>query len=188
MRRVLKISCFFAMLAFLSLNAASQSRSSVIERKIITDFEQRAKRYADLRQLLGKRLPKLSVDATPEQIQANKIGLQKSVQAARRRSKAGELFTPAAARLIRDSIKNEFKGWERAELRQTVLEADTKGVPLKINIPYPESKELVEMSPTLLLSLPELPKPLRYRFIGRSLALLDRDSALIIDFMKDALP
>ena len=98
------------------------------------------------------------------------------------------MFTPAAARLIRALIKSEFKGWERNELRKTVLEADNKGVPLKINLPYPESKELVEMSPILLLSLPQMPKQLRYRFIGRGLAILDRENALIIDFMRNALP
>jgi len=86
-------------------------------------------------------------------------------------------------------IVNEFKGtWEGSELRSNVLEAETQGAVVKINAVYPDSAELVEMPPSLLLSLPALPKALRYRFIGRSLVLMDRDNALIIDYMTNALP
>ena len=56
------------------------------------------------------------------------------------------------------------------------------------NAAYPEDKELVQMPPPLLLALPQLPKDLRYRFIGRSLVLMDRDGALILDVMRNALP
>jgi hypothetical protein len=73
-------------------------------------------------------------------------------------------------------------------LRETVLEADTKGVPLKVNYPYPETKEFVEMPPTLLLRLPQLPKQVRYRFVGRHMLLVDRENGLIVDYMLDALP
>lgn len=179
---------FFAMIACFSMGTNGQTPLSKTEKKIVADFEKRAKAYSDLRERLRGQMAKLSKDATPEQIAANKSTLQKSVQAARINAKQGDLFTPDAARSIRSIIKKEFKGYERAELRQSVLEADTKGIPLKVNAPYPESKELIEMSPALLLSLPQLPRPLRYRYIGRSLAILDRDYALIIDFMKDALP
>jgi hypothetical protein len=66
--------------------------------------------------------------------------------------------------------------------------SDTKGVPLRINYPYPESKELVEMPPALLLDLPQIHETLRYRFIGRSLVILDRDISIIVDFMREGLP
>lgn len=73
-------------------------------------------------------------------------------------------------------------------MRETVLEADTKGVPLRVNYTYPETKELVEMPPTLLMKLPLLPKQVRYRFVNRHLLLVDRENSLIIDYMLDALP
>ncbi|HLM02369.1 MAG TPA: hypothetical protein VK400_15060, partial [Pyrinomonadaceae bacterium] len=72
--------------------------------------------------------------------------------------------------------------------RESVLEADTKGVAVKINFPYPDSKEQVEMPPRLLLNLPQLPKQLRYRFVGINLLLLDRENGLIVDYMTNALP
>lgn len=180
---------FLALWTFASTQIAiAQNVLSPQDKKIISDFEQRAKEYTKLRESLEEKLPKLSKDATAEQIEAHKAALQKSVQSARVGAKQGEIFTPAATELIRKIIKEEFKGKERIELRETVLEADTKGIPLKINFPYPDSKEQIEMPPTLLLALPQLPKQLRFRFVGRSLLLVDRENALIIDYMTNALP
>ena len=42
--------------------------------------------------------------------------------------------------------------------------------------------------PTLLAKLPQLPKEVRYRFVGRNMLLVDRESNVIIDYMPDALP
>jgi len=188
MKRVRRSCGILSIIASCIIGSYAQTPLSANDKKVVSDFENRAKAYVDLREKLRHQLPKLSKDATPEQIQANKTALQKSVQAARINAKQGNVFTQSATLLIRSVIKAEFKGYEGAELRKTVLEADTKGVPLKVNVPYPETKELVEMSPALLLTLPQLPKELRYRYIGRSLVILDRDNALIIDFMKNALP
>ncbi len=44
------------------------------------------------------------------------------------------------------------------------------------------------MPPTLLLKLPQLPKQLNYRYVGRNLMLVDTDNNIIIDYMLDALP
>lgn len=74
------------------------------------------------------------------------------------------------------------------ELRKTIFEAENKTVPLRINYPYPQSKEYTEMPPKLLLQLPQLPKELRYRFVGTNMLLVDRENNLIIDYMINALP
>jgi hypothetical protein len=193
MKSVKKYYSIFVILALFAFangqTTVSQSAAlSPQDKKIIEEFELRAEAYSKLRESVEKKLPKLSKDATPEQIQAHKASFQKSVQQKRRGFRQGDIFTPAAAQLIRTIIKNEFKGKERVELRQTVLEGDTKGVPLKINYPYPETKELIEMTPTLLLALPQLPKQLRFRFVGSNLLLVDRENGLIVDYMTKALP
>jgi hypothetical protein len=169
-------------------NVAAQNGLSPQDKKIIADFEKRAKDYSKLREGIEEKLPKLPKDATAEQIEAHKVTFQKSVQTARNGAKQGDLFTPSTAVLIRKIIKNGVQGKDRVELRKTVLEGETKGIPLKINFPYPESKEVVEMPPMLLLTLPQLPKQLRYRFVGRSLLLVDRENGLIVDYMMNALP
>jgi hypothetical protein len=162
---------------------------SAAEQQMVSAFEKRVKEYVSMREGLEGKLPKLSKDAKPEEIEAHKAALQKRVQAARAGAKQGDVFTPAAAQLIRATIKDEFKGKERQELRKEVLvEAENKTVAVRVNYPYPETQELLEMPPTLLLRLPQLPKQVRYRFVRGNLLLVDRENGLIIDYMTDALP
>jgi hypothetical protein len=159
------------------------------DKQVVAAFESRVKEYVKLRESLENKLPKLSQDAKPEQIEKHKIAFQEIVRSARSGAKQGSIFTPEAANFIRTTIKGEFKGADRQELRKTVLvEADTKAVPLRVNYPYPESEELLEMPPTLLLKLPQLPKQVKYRFVGRNMLLVDRENGLIIDYMLDAVP
>jgi len=159
------------------------------DKLVFAAFEKRVKEYSKLREDVAGKIPKLSKEAKPEEIEAHKKQFQERVRTARSAAKHGDLFTPEAAVLIRAIIKDEFKGRERVELRDTVLrESDTKAVPLRVNYPYPESQELLEMPPTLLLRLPQLPKQLRYRFVGHNLLLVDRENGLIVDYMTNALP
>ncbi|HLL15253.1 MAG TPA: hypothetical protein VK388_09330 [Pyrinomonadaceae bacterium] len=161
---------------------------SVKDRRLVVDFRERVKDYTKMREAIELKMPKLAKESTPEQIQAHKTEFEARVRAARTGAKRGELFTPGIAAFIRKTIKSEYKGRELVELRQAVLEADNKGVPLRVNYTYPESKELVEMSPALLLKLPHLPKQVRYRFVGRNMLLVDRENGLIVDYMLNALP
>jgi hypothetical protein len=111
-----------------------------------------------------------------------------AVRKARVHSKQGDLFDRELAGYIRTTIRSEFKGTDRRDIRESILDAETKGVPLRVNYPYPETKELGQVPPTVLLSLPELPRHLKYRFVGRHLLLLDRENGLILDYMLNALP
>lgn len=179
------IACCAAAVAQTPTTAAL----SPADKQTADAFEKRVKEYTKLRESLEEQMPKLSTEAKPEEIQTHKQQFQDRVRAARAGAKHGEIFTPEAQALIRRIIKDEFKGRERAEFRETVLkEADTKGVPLRVNYPYPESGELLEMPATLLLRLPQLPKQVRYRFVGRNFLLVDRENGLIVDYMTNALP
>jgi hypothetical protein len=168
--------------------ATAQNGLTPADQKIVDDFEKRSKDYSNMRESLETELPKLPKDATPEQIEAHKAAFMKAVQNSRRAAKHGEIFTPDAARVIRAIIAGEYRGKDRAELRKMVMDAEVKTVPLKINFPYPEETEQLEMPPALLLKLPQLPKQLRYRFVGQNLLLVDRENGLIVDYMSNALP
>jgi len=161
-----------------------------IDNKPVADaFGKRVKDYVKLRESIEEKMPKLSKEAKAEEIEVHKKQFQDAVRAARAGAKQGDMFTPDAAALIRAIIKDEFKGRDRIELRKTVLvESEVKAVPLRINYPYPEVKEQLEMPPTLLLRLPQLPQQIRYRFVGRNMLLVDRENGLIIDYMTEALP
>ncbi|MGI9067958.1 MAG: hypothetical protein ACR2HX_16345 [Pyrinomonadaceae bacterium] len=177
-----------AMLAKAQETSDVQGRVSPADEKTIAAFRARVRKYTKRREAIEAEMPKLSKEATPEQIRTHRTELGGKVRAARAGAKRGEVFTPAIARYIRSTIRDTLKGAERAEFRKTVLEAETKGVPLKVNYTYPEDKELVQMPPTLLLKLPQIPKQVRYRFVGRNLLLVDRENDLIVDYMFNALP
>lgn len=181
---------FFAIGIFIYPTALwGQTTCSLPQAATISEFEIKAKAYSKLREGIESQLPKLPKDATAEQIETHKTIFQKAVQAAISNNKQGFIFTPDSAQLIRNIIKKEFTGKERTELKKfLIIEAETKGIPLKVNFPYPEAKEQLEMPPTLLLNLPQLPKQLRYRFVGNNLLLVDRENGLIIDYMINAVP
>jgi len=182
------IVCAFILFVVSTAFTHAQTKLSPAERKQISEFEKRANAYIKLREKVKTAAPPLKKDATAAELEAYKDGLQKAVIAARSNAVQGQIFTPQVSPLIKRLIKTSLVDFEKSEVRKTVLEADTKGVPIKVNAVYPESKELVEMPPPLLLALPQLPKDLRWRFIGRSLALVDRDGSLIIDYLPNALP
>ncbi|MFN6962911.1 MAG: metallophosphoesterase family protein [Pyrinomonadaceae bacterium] len=174
--------------ALLAGTASAQSAFVANDRTIASRFENDAKGYVKLREQVERRLPRLPKRASPEQIQAHKAAFMTAVQNARAGASQGQIFTPEAAALVRRVIAEQFKGRDSVELRTKVFEAENKGVPIKVNVAYPESKELLDTPPTLLLALPQLPKQLQYRFVGNYLLLVDRENQLIVDYMGDALP
>jgi hypothetical protein len=173
----------------------SQGSSSVVQTQFTQEqkeafalFDKRVKEYIEQREKVRKQLPKLAKEATPEQIQAYQVNFANALRAARVNAKPGDLFAPFIAEHIRRLIKGEYHGTDRAKLRKTVLEAETKGVPLRVNHPYPDTKEFTQIPPPLLLKLPQLPKEVKYRFVNYHLLLVDSDNDLIIDYMTKALP
>lgn len=167
---------------------ATQDRPVTGNERVVAKFEGDVKGYARLRELLEERLDKLPKDATPEQIKAHKTAFEEIVRKNRPGAKQGDIFTPQAARYIRNLIKREYRGQKLKELREEIMEAETQGVAVRVNYTYPESKELTQIPPTLLLKLPQLPKQVKYRFVGRHLLLVDRENGLIVDYMLNALP
>lgn len=141
-----------------------------------------------MRNRIKAKGPRLSKDSTPEQIAAFEKASSESLRAARAGAKPGDLFTPEVAQFIRTTLKSDFKSAEKKEIRKVVLEAEAARAPLRINYPYPDSSEFVGMPAKVLLRLPQLPKEVKYRYVGHNLFLVDTDNSLIIDYMLDALP
>lgn len=157
--------------------------------KVITsEFENRVREYTRRREALESELPQLSKQATAEEIAAHKSALLKKVLADGKAARRGYIFTPEAEKLIRSIVTGQYAARDRMELRKELAEAENKTVAVKVNAVYPEAAELVEMPPTLLLALPQLPKQVRYRFVGTNLLIVDRENHLIVDYMTNALP
>ena len=158
------------------------------EKAVIAAFENQVKEYVKLRKKVRENVPKLSKDSTPEQIEAYRTSLVESMRNARKGAKRGEIFLPEVGAYIRRTLKEEFKGKDRKEIRDIAFETELTGVVLRVNYPYAQTAELSEMPATLLAKLPQLPNEVRYRFVGNNMILVDRESNLIIDFMPDAVP
>ena len=196
MRQQKKHNTFFAIAAaaVISLAVSAQTTQQTPEvpakyKQAVATFEQHVKDYVKLREGLEDKLPKLPQDSKPEQIEAHKVSFQETVRTARTGAKHGDVFSPSVAEYIRATIRDRVQGAREAGVAPDRLSRPRrKGVTVRVNYPYPESKELVEMPPTLLLRLPQLPKQVRYRFVGRNLLLVDRENGLIIDYMPNALP
>src|SRR5687768_9643263 len=158
------------------------------EKRLFADFDQRVKDYLEQRKAVAKKLPSLSKESTPAEIEAYQKNFVERLRAMRAGTKPGYIFIPAFNTYVRRTIQTEFPPKDKAEIKQTILEAENKAVPLKINYPYPESQELTQMPPTLLLKLPTLPKEVKFRFVKKHLLLVDTDNGLIVDYALNALP
>lgn len=182
------LSIFSAASIGAQTTATTEVKLTPQEKQLIANFDRRVKDYLKQRDRVKKKLTPLSKESTPEQIEAYQQAFVSGLRGMRAGTKPGYIFIPAFTQFVRTIIQTEFPPRDKKDVKQTILEADTKGVPLKVNYPYPETKELSEMPATLLLKLPQLPKEVKYRFVGRHMLLVDSDNSLIVDYTLNALP
>ena len=168
--------------------ATAEVKLTPQEKQLVANFDRRVKDYLKQRGAAKKKLTPLSKDSTPQQIEAYQQAFIAALRSMRAGTQPGYIFRPEFTQYVRTIIQTEFPARDKAEIKQSIMEADTKGVPLKVNYPYPETKELAEMPATLLLKLPQLPSEVKYRFVGRHLLLVDSDNSLIVDYTLNALP
>jgi hypothetical protein len=154
--------------------------------KVGADFEQRAKHYLDWREKTVGKTP--SPANSPEKIIAARRKLANKVRVGRAGAKQGEVFSPEIADYFRRQIAATFNGGHGKQIRSSLRHSEPTEMQLQINQSYPEKVALQSTPPTLLLNLPELPKGLEYRILGRELVLRDSDANIIVDYVPNALP
>lgn len=153
--------------------------------KAVADFQQRAKEYLDWRNKIGKRP---SAGNSPEKIIAARRDLANNVRVGRAGAQRGEVFSPDIADYFRRQIAATLNGRHGKRIRSSLRHSEPTEMELQINQSYPEKVALQSTPPTLLLNLPELPKGLEYRILGRELVLRDSDANIIVDYLPNALP
>jgi hypothetical protein len=154
--------------------------------KLVADFEQRAKQYLDWREKTVGKTP--SPANSPEKIVAARHELATKVRVARAGIRQGEIFTPEIADYFRREITATLNSGHGKQIRSSLRHSEPTEMQLQINQSYPEKVALQSTPPTLLLNLPELPKGLEYRILGRELVLRDSDANIIVDYVPNALP
>lgn len=186
-RTAIRGSLISVHLLLAALTALAQSPApGSNDAKVVADFEQRAKQYLDWREKTVGQTP--APANSPEKIVTARRELANKVRVARAGAKQGELFTPAITGYFRHEITATFNGRHGRHVRSSLRHSEPIEMELQINQSYPEKAPLQSTPPTLLLNLPELPKGLEYRILGRELVLRDSDANIIVDYIPNALP
>ncbi len=153
----------------------------------IQGFEARLKDYLALHRKLEATLPKLSKEATPQDIDKNQRALGGLIKSERAGAKRGDFFTPGMQSIVRRMIDALLKGQGKA-IENSIMD-ENPGVPaLQINDRYPDKVPLSTMPPQVLETLPKLEEDLEYRFIGKKLVLLDTHAHIVVDMTENVLP
>jgi len=166
-----------------------------VETEAVKKFNARVKAYMELQKRVSSNVPPLTTTETPATIAIRTKALANGIQLARANAKAGDIFSPQVARGFRQIIRGELHGKAGAPSRETVKignpteeEGAAGKIVLAANVSYPDKAPRSSVPPNLLLNLPQLPKGLEYRFLGRHLILLDSMSNLIVDYLLDVVP
>jgi hypothetical protein len=175
--------CLLLALANLVAQAAGNNKQD----PILNDFEARVNKYLELRKKEAGSSPRPTHSAN--KLEQNRSQMARKVQIVRSEAKQGDIFTPEISNYFRQQISASLAGPNGRKVRASLHHAEpVDGVALKVNGPYPQGIPRQSIPPTLLSSLPRLPKELEYRIVGRNLALHDTASDLIVDFISDAIP
>lgn len=191
MRACIRLATLGAFLISLSLpaDAASQQQTPRVNPNaaVISAFMKRVDAYVAVHKKHEDTLPKLSKDATPQQIDQHQRALLTLMQEARKNARPGELLTPAMQRVIRNLLRPIFAGQAGLQIKNEILDKEYKGdVKVAVNGRYPDEVPISTMPPQVLEGLPKLPEELEYRFIQHTLILFDPHAHIIADYMVRA--
>ena len=173
-----------ALLAHVSAVNALQKPAANPDAVLLADFKDRIDKYVELRNKADDSAPPLKKTPAAAEIRTAQNALTERVGAARTGAKHGDIFTPEITAHFRRLLHPELKG---AGAKQLIKDDNPGNFPFKVNAPYPEKEPLSTVPPTVLASLPQLPKDIEYRFVGNHLILRDARANLIIDYIPNAV-
>jgi hypothetical protein len=152
------------------------------------EFTKRVDEYVTLHRKLEGTLPKLSKEATPQEMDDYQRGLARLIVNARANARQGDIFTTPIRAYFRRQIAVAFAGADGRKLRSSIMEENVGPIKLAINDRYPDTVPLATMPPQVLSALPRLPEELEFRFIGERLILFDVHAHIVVDLIERALP
>ena len=152
------------------------------------DFLGRVNAYIKLRSSLEATLPKLKPTDQPDKLADHEKSLSAKILDARKNARQGDIFTKEISAQFLQQIREEFRGPQGHEARQTIRQGEPVDLPVHVNQVYPRALPHTTVPPTLLLKLPKLPQGIEYRIIGRAFVVYDVRARMVIDFIPGALP
>jgi len=162
---------------------------SAQEKDLLKNFLKQTKDYINKEHALPADNLKPTTDIAV--LDQQRLALRQALQQARPNAKQGDLFTPPVADLFRKILTQTLSGRTGAKVKASLNHAEpTAPANLSVNSAYPNAsgQPIQSVPPTLLQSLPVLPKGLEYCIAGKTLALRDTDANMVVDFLPNALP
>jgi hypothetical protein len=155
----------------------------------LADFKTRVEAYMDLRKQAASEAPPLKESEDAAKIKAAKDALAARIRTLRASAKHGDVFTPQITAKLRTLVAPELKGQD-GEDAKAILKDDAPApadIPFKVNAKYPDDVPVPTVPANVLVALPTLPDPLRYRIIGKHVILLDEDADVIVDYAMNVV-
>ncbi len=148
----------------------------------LAEFRRRVQDYASLRSRLEQGLPPLVVTINPDDIERFEHSLARRIRGARE-SRRGQIFLPAMEGQLRRMLEIRADPATIA----AIMDDGPAEFDLDVNETYSKERALATMPVNLLLLLPDLPRDIEYRFVGRHFILRDVRANIIIDEIPFAL-
>ena len=171
-----------------SASAPQAAAGPPAEAAPIKEFHDAIANYLALRNNLRKEVSGPVKDSTSSQLNNASDALAGAIERARAKAQVGTIFSEPVAAIIKRRIADAARA---EKLRSALAEIDDEGaassVP-KVHLRLPVSEQLATMPPSLLVVLPQLPRELEYRILGRHLVLRDVDASLVLDYIPGAVP
>jgi hypothetical protein len=150
-------------------------------------FLDRIQEYVTYHDNVEKMVPRLRETPDPEEIAKREAALAAAIIKQRPNAREGDFFIKEFQPYLVQIIKEDFAKRPVEDRKALVVELP-KNVPVKVNAVYPTTLPLATFPPKLLAALPELPKELEYRIVGRHLILRDVTANVVVDLMRDVFP
>ena len=167
---------------------AGKTAPTVNERGAATKaFLDRIGEYVSFHNNVEKMVPPLKETANPEEISKREAALGAALIKQRPDAKEGDFFIKQFQPYLVRTIKDDFGKRSAADRKAIVVELP-KNLKIAVNMVYPTTVPLATFPGNLLKALPELPKELEYRIVGRHLILRDTTGNVIVDLMRDVFP
>ena len=168
----------------------------------LTEFSNQVQAYVSLHRRVAAALPKLPDRAEPATVTAYQKTLAEAIRKSGPRPPQGHVFVPDIQPFFKRLLAPELAGPGSAETREKVGEGNperAKGLPGDPDVrdrdlslaPYSDytvDAPVSTVPPPVLLRMPQLPRELEYRFVGRNLVLRDTVANIIVDFIPKAVP
>ena len=148
----------------------------------LAEFNRRVQAYVALRARLEEGLPPLVVTTNADEIETFERRLGERIRHARA-SRRGQIFAPRMERQLKRLMDTKAD----AAMIALIMEDGPGEFDVDVNDRYKKTHSLATMPPRLLLMLPDLPKDLEYRFVGRHLILRDARANIILDEVPHAI-